>query len=131
MKNEPYPGIDTLNDLYDALCEVWCRETCTPRLREKWSEDNRTCGQCSVTAFLVQDIFGGTVYGLATESGIHCFNRTGGGIIDLTAAQFRRPLLYVCDEEQTREKHFQREEKRLRYELLKARLSEYCRDHKG
>ena len=36
--------------LYDALSNIWCEYTCAPRLREKWSKENRTLGQCSITA---------------------------------------------------------------------------------
>lgn len=33
-------------------------------MQEAWSQDNYSLGQCSITAFLAQDIFGGKVYGL-------------------------------------------------------------------
>ena len=49
----------TPNDLYNALLQCWCADTCAPRMRDKWSPSNPTWGQCSITAFLVQDIFGG------------------------------------------------------------------------
>jgi hypothetical protein len=59
--------------LYDFLSSVWCAETCAPRMRMDWSEDNRTLGQCSITSFLVQDIFGGEVYGILRPGGnFHC-----------------------------------------------------------
>ena len=54
-----YPGVYTVEDLYDALTRSWCLETCAPRLRHLWSPEDMTVGQCSVTAFLAQDIFGG------------------------------------------------------------------------
>ena len=50
-------------DYYDILSAIWCAETCAPRLRKNWSTGNKTMGQCSVTAFLMQDFFGGKVYG--------------------------------------------------------------------
>ena len=57
----------TPREYYDLLSEIWCAETCAPRMRMDWSEDNRTLGQCSITSFLVQDIFGGShsIYGTA------------------------------------------------------------------
>ena len=61
---DAYKGIDSPIDLYNALTNIWCVETCAPRLRASWSKDNMTLGQCSITAFLVQDIFGGDVYGI-------------------------------------------------------------------
>ena len=56
-----YPGIRTPWDLYDALSEIWCSETCAPRMRDGWTKENKTLGQCSITAFLAQDIFGGNI----------------------------------------------------------------------
>jgi hypothetical protein len=38
-------------------------------MRKDWTKDNMTLGQCSVTAFLVQDIFGGEVLGILLPDG--------------------------------------------------------------
>ena len=121
-----YPGIQTPRDLYNALWHVWCPETCAPRMRGDWSEDNRTLGQCSVTAFLAQDIFGGKVYGIPLEEGgFHCYNVVGDCVFDLTSEQFGdRKFTYENHPEQFRSVHFQKEEKHQRYELLKKLLSE-------
>ena len=51
----------TPRDYYNILSGIWCAETCAPRMRDKWSVHNPTFGQCSITAFLMQDIFGGKV----------------------------------------------------------------------
>ena len=61
---DKYKGIHMPADLYDALSEIWCAQTCAPRMRQDWTPENKTLGQCSVTAFLAQDIFGGQVYGI-------------------------------------------------------------------
>ena len=99
--SDEFKGIATPQDLYDALTHVWCEYTCAPRLRKDWSEDNITLGQCSITAFLVQDIFGGS-------------------------EQFDDEILdYSDNPEQFREVHFAKEEKRLRYEYLKDELRKY------
>ncbi len=125
-----YPGICSPSDLYDALSEIWCAETCAPRLRSQWSRENKTKGQCSVTAFLVQDIFGGKVYGIPLADGsVHCYNVAGGCLFDLTSEQFgekAKTLVYENNPEQFREVHFAKEEKRLRYEYLKNKLAERC-----
>jgi len=120
-----YPGIESPRDLYDALLRVWTVETCTPRMREDWSPENPTLGQCSITAFLAQDIFGGRVFGVPLKDGsYHCFNNVDGCVFDLTSEQFGdAKLCYSERREQTREAHFAREEKRLRYEALKAALA--------
>ena len=114
----------TPREYYDLLSEVWCAETCAPRMRADWSPANRTLGQCSVTAFLLQDLYGGKVWGIPLGDGsFHCFNEAGGRVFDLTSEQFGGTKLdYSSYTEQFREVHFAKEEKRLRYELLKELL---------
>ncbi len=121
-----YPGIRTPLDLYDALSEIWCAATCAPRLRKNWTPENKTLGQCSITAFLAQDIFGGKVYGVPLPDGnFHCYNAVGECRFDLTSEQFGdKVLLYESCPEQLREVHFSKEEKRLRYEYLKKELKQ-------
>ena len=97
-----YEKIQNPRHLYDILSEIWCEYTCAPRLRENWSRENQTLGQCSITAFLAQDIFGGKVYGILREGGnYHC---------------------YENNPEQFRETHWQKTEKHQRYNYLKAEL---------
>ena len=121
-----YPGIGTPRDLYNALWHIWKKETCAPRMQGEWSEENRTLGQCSITAFLAQDIFGGLVYGVPLEEGgYHCFNVIGDTRFDLTSEQFGgKQLQYDLKWEQTRHDHFMKEEKKARYEMLKAALAD-------
>lgn len=123
---DKYRKIKTPTDLYDALSSLWCAETCAPRMREEWTPENRTMGQCSITAFLAQDIFGGKVYGILRPGGnYHCYNVIGECIFDLTSEQFGdEVLVYENNPEQFREVHFAKEEKRLRYEYLKRELDE-------
>ncbi|MCR4652702.1 MAG: hypothetical protein K5744_03310 [Eubacterium sp.] len=123
---DEYNGINDPRDLYDALSKVWCAETCAPRMRANWTRENRTMGQCSITAFLAQDIFGGKVYGIERSGGnFHCYNVIGNCKFDLTSEQFGEEVLdYTDNPEQFREIHLAKEEKRLRYELLKRRLKE-------
>ena len=125
--SDEYQKIGSLQDLYDALLHVWCEYTCAPRLRDKWNEDDKTVGQCSVTAFLVQDIFGGEVYGIPRPDGaFHCYNRINDITADLTSEQFGdEKLVYENNPLQSRQEHFSKEEKRLRYEYLKSSLKDY------
>ena len=129
--NDDFPGIDSPLTMYDYLSRIWCAQTCAPRLREGWSSDNITLGQCSITAFLVQDIFGGKVYGIPREGGnFHCYNDIGSCVFGLTSEQFGEEaasLVYENNPLQSREVHFAKEEKRLRYELLRERLGTYCK----
>ena len=118
-------GVDTPLDLYDALRNIWCEYSCAPRMRQNWSEDNITLGQCSITAFLAQDIFGGKVYGIVRPDGsIHCYNVVNDIAFDLTSEQFRGEALnYSHNPEQFREVHFAKDEKKERYEYLKSELN--------
>ena len=110
--------------LYDLLLSLWSADTCAPRLRQQWSKGNPTLGQCSITAFLVQDIFGGEVYGVPLGDGnYHCFNKVGDSVFDLTSEQFGKEKLdYGLDHPQAREIHFAKEEKRQRYLSLRNSL---------
>ena len=122
--NPQYTKIKDQRHLYDLLDRVWSIETCAPRYRSEWSNSNKTLGQCSITSFLVQDIFGGDVYGvLLKDGGFHCFNVIGDVTFDLTSEQFGDEKLdYVHVTKQTRKEHFTSEEKYHRYLLLKSEL---------
>ena len=100
-----YKGIETPVDLYDALSHVWCADTCAPRMRQNWIKENMTLGQCSITAFLAQDIFGGKVYGILRQGGnYHCYNVIRDCKFDLTSEQFGDEVLdYEENPEQFRE----------------------------
>ena len=73
-KNQDYPGIHTPRDLYNRLWDLWCADTCAPRMRGDSEQ------------------FGG------------------------------QRLTYEGNPEQFRDEHFRKEEKRQRYEKLKASL---------
>lgn len=122
--DEKYIKIKNPRHLYDLLLKLWSAETCAPRMRENWKNKHPSYGQCSITAFLAQDIFGGEVYGILREGGnYHCYNVIGDCIFDLTSEQFGdEKLCYENNPLQSREVHFSKEEKRLRYEDLKKRL---------
>ncbi|MBP5180325.1 MAG: pyridoxamine 5'-phosphate oxidase family protein [Clostridiales bacterium] len=123
-----YEKAGTPRDLYDILSGIWQADTCAPRMRDEWSEENRTLGQCSITAFLVQDIYGGEVYGILRPAGnYHCYNVVDGKVFDLTSEQFGEEvklLSYENNPVQLRQDHFSKREKRLRYELLRNRLQD-------
>ena len=124
--NEKYAKIADQRALYDLLLKVWCLETCAPRLRKDWSDKNKTLGQCSITSFLAQDIFGGKVYGVPLPGGgFHCYNVVKGVRFDLTSEQFgQEKLLYDDRYPQSREEHFADEEKFARYQKLRDGLNE-------
>ena len=122
--NPEYPDIHDPRELYDVLTEIWSVETCAPRLRDGWNTADKTRGQCSITAFLAQDIFGGEVYGILRKDGnYHCYNVVGECVFDLTSEQFGNEVLDYRDNPlQSRAEHFVKEEKRQRYEILRDKL---------
>lgn len=133
--DDSYVGIKTPIDLYDKLCKIWCKDTCAPRIRHHWSTENRTCGQCSITAFLAQDIFGGEVYAMPTDNGgVHCYNVINDIVFDLTSEQFgerANTLVYDLKNIQDRESdnHFGKQEKRERYLYICSRLKRNLGGH--
>lgn len=122
-----YGKIKSPRELYDILSQIWCADTCAPRMRSAWSQENPTLGQCSITAFLAQDVFGGKVFGIPRPDGnYHCYNVVEGCVFDLTSEQFGDEILnYEDNPEQFREVHFAKEEKRLRYEYLREKFLQY------
>ncbi len=125
-----YKNIRDQRHLYDLLFDIWSIDTCAPRLRKDWSLENRTLGQCSITSFLVQDIFGGDVFGIPLPGGgYHCYNVVKGIRFDLTSEQFGHERLSYEDEyPQSREAHFADQEKFARYSYLKKTLKKYINE---
>ena len=123
--NSVYKSIKNPLDLYDKMSEIWCEYSCAPRMRKDWSKDNKTLGQCSITSFLIQDIFGGEVFGVPLkEGGYHCFNVVNGVMFDLTSEQFGdEKLEYTLKYPQSRQEHFSSEEKYQRYLYIVKELN--------
>ena len=122
--NPDFTKVKDQRHLYDLLSDIWCEYSCAPRYRKDWSKENKTLGQCSISSFLIQDIFGGKVYGVPLkEGGFHCYNVVDGIRFDLTSEQFGdEKLIYDDKYEQTREEHFASKEKYERYLYLKNTL---------
>lgn len=125
--NNNYLLIDDPRKLYDLLSKCWGPESCSKRLAPKWNKDNKTLAQCSPTAYVVQDIFGGEVFGTPLNNGLtHSFNIIDGVIIDLTSEQFHGETVnYSIQIPLPRDEVFEREpEKKQRYLALKGKLDE-------
>ena len=84
------PTISTIDQLFNVLLNVWCKETAYPSCQKDYDYDNDpTYGQCAITASLVYDLFDGTIYKLKVDGGgTHYFNKINGHYIDLTSDQF-------------------------------------------
>jgi hypothetical protein len=78
---------DTPAALYERLKSAWSKDS-----SGSWTADNPAKGQCSVTALVVHDIFGGDILKTRTPGGTHFYNRIGGSKWDMTVSQFDRPI---------------------------------------
>ena len=108
------------------LEKAWCRETAHPSYKDKWSEDNPSCGQCCVTTLVIQDQYGGDIYSCKVGSNSHFVNIIDERIIDRTAEQFGGTgnIKYINGSfrKRTRASLLKNKDVKARYELLKARL---------
>ena len=76
-------------ELYDRLRRSWSVETGGNRLAS-----NPACGQCSVTALVIQDALGGDILKTDVDGAWHFYNRIGGRRWDFTMSKFERPIGY-------------------------------------
>lgn len=84
---------EALLPYYNKLKHAWCRESCSPSLREDWPNGNAAKGQCFVTAMAVRNAFGGDVFELKLSEGeIHYYNVVDGEIVDLSSEQFEEAI---------------------------------------
>ncbi len=93
--------------VHTALRQAW--STCSS---SKWTADDPAAGQCSPTALVVQEHFGGAILKTPFDGAWHFYNRIGGQRFDFTAEQFgvapvyednlatREEVLLDCPEEQ-------------------------------
>lgn len=84
---------ERLLPFYNKLKNAWCKESCSPSLRENRPDGSIARGQCFVTAVAVRDAFGGEVFELhISEEEIHYYNIIDGEIVDLSSEQFGEPI---------------------------------------
>jgi hypothetical protein len=73
-----------------ALLGSWSIQT-----SGNWLANNPACGQCNVTALLINELFGGDILKTPLPEGDHFYNRIAGERVDLTASQFEAPISYL------------------------------------
>ena len=89
MFTEKKATAEAMLPYYNQLKKAWCKESCSPSLRENWPNGSIAKGQCFVTAIAVRDTFGGEVFELKiSEQEIHYYNVIDGEIVDLSSEQF-------------------------------------------
>ena len=86
-----FAWIETLDQLFYYLLKFcWNEDTVGPSTKEVYDHaNNPSKGNCSITAALVQDIFGGELIRVEPlPNSFHTINRINGKYIDLTSDQF-------------------------------------------
>jgi hypothetical protein len=101
--------------LYRRLTKAWSSETSSG-----WRLDNPACGQCSVTALVVQDLLGGELLKTRVGGAWHFYNRIDGRRWDLTVSQFATPIGY--DDLPSSRQEALADTSRQRYAVLVERL---------
>ena len=112
-----------IESLRSLLNWSWEKDTCSPGLRDKWTKDNKTLGQCAITSLIVNDFFGGKIMRCMASSGSHYYNLIDDELVDLTVEQFLGEIPgYLEGQERTREYLLGNEDTRNRYLLLKSNV---------
>jgi hypothetical protein len=108
-------------DLLEGLIESWSRETSADP--DSWTERNPAWGQCAVTALIVQEYLGGTLFRGEVGPISHYWNQLPSGeLIDLTRVQFGDEFRIDRVEPRTREYVLSHPDTNRRYELLRGRV---------
>ena len=110
--------ISTINQLFNVLLNVWCKETTYPSCQKDYD----------------YDLFGGTIHKLKVNGGgTHYFNKINGHYIDLTNDQFDLYdilLEYVPNEVVPREYCEKNADTKRRYQLLVDFVNKWTLKHK-
>jgi len=85
----------SLRAIEDAITASWGPDTCDELDQDKWSPEHPAVGQCTSTAYVVNDLLGGQLLGAEVRhpdgslQGHHYWNLLAGGLeVDLTLGQF-------------------------------------------
>ena len=73
-----------------ALLQCWSKQSSS-----LWTENNPARGQCSVTAIIIQEQFGGEILKTNVDGQWHFYNLIDGAKYDLTVNQFDEPPSYI------------------------------------
>jgi len=105
-----------------ALEHSWSRETSS-----KWTPNSPATGQCSVTALVVQDWYGGSIAKTSIEGAWHFYNIIDGERADFSSDQFSAPIHYADMKSNRTEAFGDATEEQ--YKALAARLRERLPGH--
>ena len=78
-----------LDAIQSALEERWSIESSS-----KWTKENPAKGQCSVSAVVVYQYFGGEILKTKVDGSWHFYNKVNGRKFDFTSEQFENEIEY-------------------------------------
>lgn len=118
-----------LDDLLKALNMAWCKETAFSGDRKNWTIDKKSTGQCTVTAMIVFDYFGGKIVRGYSEKYklFHYWNEIDGKKVDLTYDQFsdKKDIAFTNIIYKSKKDLMKIRSVRVRYALLKGKIDKY------
>ncbi len=119
----------SLTEIANFLSLAWSKETCYPKNIRDWSAGNPSCGQCAVSALVVQDFLGGRLAKIYVGQISHYFNIVNGGVIDLTVKQFGDAKIdYSNYDIKTRQQILSDQDTKKRYQKLKQKVEQISRE---
>lgn len=110
---------EDFKDIERAARNAWGADTSADGA---WRPETPELGQCAVTALLVQDAYGGVLKRALVNGVSHYWNEVDGQIVDLTRAQFEKPLFIEDELERERDYVLSFPITAERYTLLKDRV---------
>ena len=113
-----------IKEVKEILLKSWSKETCSPGLRENWSPENPSLGQCAITAMLVYYLCGGKIMRCMASTGSHYYNMIDDKIVDLTVEQFMGEVpKYEEGQERTIDYLLSNEDTKIRFLMLSKEFS--------
>lgn len=112
----------TIKELEKALLNSYDTELCYEKVRENWTEENKTLGMCAITSLIVNDYFKGDIAKIKVDGISHYFNIINDSIVDLTASQFNKKIDYK-DYKIINREDVSTEDTNNRYKKLKEKVS--------
>lgn len=107
--------------MQSILLQSWSLDSST-----KWQADKPADGQCSVTALVIHDLFGGEIVKTMAPGGWHFYNRIDGKRYDFTHMQFAEEIDFL-DIPSNREEAFTDTSER-QYQALSQRVRLHLAD---
>ena len=111
----------TIKELERALLNSYSKDFCYEKVRNHWTEENKTLGMCAITALIVNDYFKGDIAKIKVEGISHYFNIIDNKIIDLTKNQFKNEIDYK-DYKIINRNDLLTEDTKNRYQTLKEKV---------